>query len=309
MRRLSALLVLSCLAMAAAEIRIDHVATAVTDLKTMRPKFEAVTGITMEYGGRHSNHASEMALASFPDGSYIEMIAIQPDADPAAVAAHEWSKALRSNAGPTAWALSVADLKAERARLQSAGVRVSEAVPNGRARPDGVKLSWATVEMGSGPRGSFLPFLIQDFSQREDRIYPSGKATTEKFSGVTKVVLGVKDLNAAVAEYRKVFGLAEPRRQDDAAFGAHLAWFDGTPVVLAQAISGDSWLAKHVQEYGDAPCAWLLGSRANPGAGDHSTWFGNTVTWFDAEKLGWHLGVEAVPQVGFIDRIPSKKRK
>ncbi len=53
--------------MAAAEIRIDHVATAVTDLKTMRSKFEAVTGITMEYGGRHSNHASEMALAEiFP---------------------------------------------------------------------------------------------------------------------------------------------------------------------------------------------------------------------------------------------------
>src|SRR5215472_10055182 len=125
MCRLSALFALSCIAMAAAELKIDHVATAVTDLKTMRPKFEAVTGITMEYGGRHSNHASEMALASFPDGSYIELIAIQPDADRAAVAAHEWSKALRSNAGPTAWALSVADLKAERARLQSAGVRVS----------------------------------------------------------------------------------------------------------------------------------------------------------------------------------------
>src|SRR5216684_3678573 len=109
MRPFSILLLLGSLPMSAADIRIDHVATAVTDLKTMRPRFEAVTGITMEYGGRHSNHASEMALASFPDGSYIELIAIQPDADPAAVAAHEWSKALRSNAGPTAWALSVTD--------------------------------------------------------------------------------------------------------------------------------------------------------------------------------------------------------
>src|SRR5216684_1110468 len=109
MRPLATILLVSSMAMAASEIRIDHVATAVTDLKTMRPRFEAATGIAMEYGGRHSNHASEMALASFPDGSYIELIAIQPDADPAAVAAHEWSKALRSNAGPTAWALSVTD--------------------------------------------------------------------------------------------------------------------------------------------------------------------------------------------------------
>jgi catechol 2,3-dioxygenase-like lactoylglutathione lyase family enzyme len=279
--------------MPAAEIRIDHVATAVTDLKTMRPRFEAVTGITMEYGGRHSNHASEMALASFPDGSYIEMIAIQPDADPKAVAAHEWSQFLRRNAGPTAWALSVVDLKAERTRLQATGVRVSEAVPNGRTRPDGVKLSWATVEMGNGPRGAFLPFLIQDFSRRQDRVYPGGKPTTGKFSGVSKVVLGVKDLSAAVSLYRKVYGLGEPRRQDDPAFGAHLAWFEGTPVVLAQAIAADSWLANHVREYGDAPCAWILGSTGASTPGDHSAWFGRVVAWFDAARLGWRLGVES----------------
>src|ERR1700749_3967339 len=91
---------------AAAELTIDHVTVAGKDLKAMRAKLAEV-GIPSEYGGPHSNHATEMALTSFPDGSYIEMIAIQPDADPAAVAAHEWSKALRSNAGPTAWALSV----------------------------------------------------------------------------------------------------------------------------------------------------------------------------------------------------------
>ena len=33
-----------------------------------------------------------MALASFPDGSYLELIAIQPKADPAALAAHYWQQ-------------------------------------------------------------------------------------------------------------------------------------------------------------------------------------------------------------------------
>ena len=297
MHRIHTLLLLSVISMPAAELKIDHVATAVTDLKIMRPRFEAVTGIAMEYGGKHSNRASEMALASFPDGSYIEMIAIQPGADPASVAAHEWSGFLRRNAGPTAWALSVKDLKSERARLATAGLRVSAEVPNGRTRPDGVKLSWATVEMGSGPRGAFLPFLIQDFSRRADRVYPGGKPSTDKFLGVARVVLGVRDLTAAIALYRKAFGLGEPRLQDDQAFGAHLAWFEGTPVILAQAMKSDSWLAKHVGDYGDAPCAWLLGSKstfsAAAGAGEHAAWFGHVVTWFNAAKLGWRLGVES----------------
>ena len=292
MSPIPALLLLSSFSMAAAEIKIDHVATAVTDLKSMQPRFEAVTGIAMEYGGKHSNHASEMALVSFPDGSYMEMIAIQPEADPKAVEAHEWSQFLKGNAGPTAWALSVRNLKEERARLQAAGIRVSDEVPNGRARPDGLRLSWATVEMGSGPRGAFLPFLIQDFSRREDRIYPGGKPTTDKYTGVAKVVLAVKDLNAAIAQYRKTWGLAEPKRQDDADFGAHLAWFEGTPVILAQPLVADSWLGKHVRRYGDSACAWLFGSRATAAA-PKTTWFGRDVTWFDDAKLGWHLGVES----------------
>ena len=69
-------------------------------------------GIQTEYGGPHSNHATEMALASFSDGSYLELIAIQPNADRAAVAAHYWSKHMQNDAGPAAWALRPADLLA-----------------------------------------------------------------------------------------------------------------------------------------------------------------------------------------------------
>jgi hypothetical protein len=81
-------------------MKIDHVTLAGARLEEMREAFSIATGIPTEYGGPHSNHATEMALASFPDGSYLELMGIQPRADPVAVAAHPWSRFLRYNGGP-----------------------------------------------------------------------------------------------------------------------------------------------------------------------------------------------------------------
>src|SRR5579884_3778597 len=50
---------------------------------------------------------SEMALTSFPDGSYLELIAIQPQADPKAVAANQWHRCLETNGGPCGWAVQI----------------------------------------------------------------------------------------------------------------------------------------------------------------------------------------------------------
>ena len=68
------------MSLGAAELIIDHVTAAGKDLKTMQAGLAAM-GIPCEYGGPHKNRATEMALASFPDGSYLELIAIQPKAD------------------------------------------------------------------------------------------------------------------------------------------------------------------------------------------------------------------------------------
>ncbi len=95
----------------AQQFHIDHVTVAGKDLKAMTEALRKVTGITAEYGGPHSNHATEMALASFPDGSYLELIAIQPNADPAALAAHYWHKFLEADGGPCAWAIRPPDIQ------------------------------------------------------------------------------------------------------------------------------------------------------------------------------------------------------
>ena len=99
--------------LAAADLKVDHATVAGTNLDAMRKALTAVAGFSSEYGGPHSNHATEMALVSFPDGSYLELMGIQAKPDPAAVAAHDWSKFLTTNAGPCAFALRVTDINAE----------------------------------------------------------------------------------------------------------------------------------------------------------------------------------------------------
>jgi len=283
---------LLCLALpaGAADMRIDHVTVAGVSVEEMGKAFTSATGIPTEYGGPHSNHVTEMALASFPDGSYIELMGLQRRADPAAVKAHTWGQFLRDNGGPCAFALRVTDVGAEIRRLSSAGIRVGAAEKSGRTRPDGVSLSWETADIGSGTRGSFFPFLIRDFTPRDNRAYPSGKPTSTGFSGIGVVVVGVHDLEASIAQYRKAFQLPEPKRQRDESFGAELAWFEGTPVVLAASLTPHSWLADRVAKYGDSPCAFVLTTAGGMTAAKFSHWYGRPLVWFDDAKLGWRLG-------------------
>src|SRR5579862_2570496 len=146
MKRLACCAFLATAAMAQ-NFHIDHITVAGKSVEEMQ-KALRVAGVESEYGGPHSNHATEMALASFPDGSYLELIAIQPKADPAALAAHEWHKFLESDGGPCAWAIRPADFAGEVSRLRAAGVAATDPRKNGRKRPDGVQLDWETAQIG-----------------------------------------------------------------------------------------------------------------------------------------------------------------
>jgi hypothetical protein len=230
-----------------------------------------------------------MALTSFPDGSYLELIAIQAKADPAAVAASPWNKCMQANAGPCAWAVRPADVSAEARRLQAASVAVTPPAKNGRRRPDGVQLEWETAQVGAG-NGNFYPFLIHDFTPRERRAYPSGKPTAAGYTGISKVVLAVNDLDSGIARFQKAYGFSTPQRQDDAAFGARLAWFSGTPVVLAAPLGAQSWLVERLKTFGEMPCAFVLGGGKPDNASEK--WFGKPISWLAPKTLGWRLGVE-----------------
>src|ERR1039458_353544 len=100
----------------------------------------------------------------------------------------------RADGGPGAWAVRETDVAAEVQRLRAAGIAVSAPVRNGRQRPDGVRLDWETAQVGTEPNGTFFPFLIHDFTPREQRAFPQGKPLNKDFGGVTKVVIAVRDL-------------------------------------------------------------------------------------------------------------------
>lgn len=280
-------------ALTAADLQIDHVTVAGASIETLQAKLAAV-GIESVYGGAHVNGATEMALVSFPDGAYLEMMALQEHADPHAVDQHVWAKFLRENAGPCAWAVREKDLAAEVQRLKSAGIPVAAPVRSGRQRPDGVRLEWETSDIGTELRGTFFPFLIQDLTPRAQRAFPQGKPVTRDFKGTSRVVIAVKDLDAAVKRYRQAYGLPEPLRQVDKEFGAHLAVLGSSPVVLAQPLTADSWLAARIEKFGEGPCALVLAAaRATKYRTVSKThWFGAQISWFDPQILGWRLGFE-----------------
>jgi hypothetical protein len=281
----------------AAELTVDHVSVAGRDLRQMQARLAAL-GIASEFGGPHSNHATQMALTGFPDGSYLELIAQQDKPDEKSVAAHYWSKQIRGNAGPAAWAVRATDTGAEVKRLRAAGVEVTMQ-RSGRERPDGTRLDWEASPVGPGPNGVFFPFLIHDFTPREARAFPKGRPATRDFSGVKRVVIAVRDLKASIGRYRQAYALPEPITQEDASFGARLAWFRGTPVVMAEPLNAQSWVARRIQQFGDGPCAFVLGKREDGAArrtayqaATKSQWFGVPISWFDSVRLGWHLGFE-----------------
>ena len=261
----------------AADLRVDHVTICGPSLDSMRAKLTAA-GLPSEFGGKHNNHATEMASISFADGSYLEVIAIQPEADPAAVNAHYWAKQMQGNIGPCAWAVRVNDLQAEASALGKNGVEVSAPMASGRTRPDGARLDWKTARVGLEPQGTFFPFLIEDLTDRAWRAFPSGAPASKDYQGIAHVVIAVRDLKAGVERYRKAFRLLEPVFMKDGEW--RRAMFPGTPVILEEGM-------------GEGPVAFILAK--NEGStvrGAQSQWFGKTIAWFDREKLGWRLGFE-----------------
>lgn len=278
---------------AAADLKIDHVTACGADVKAMQAALKAV-GLSSEYGGPHANKVSEMALASFADGSYLELIAIQRKAAKPDVSAHEWGAQMQNNAGPCAWAARTNDMKAEIARLTTLGTKVSKPQPSGRNRPDGVRLDWETAQVGDRPRGVYFPFLIHDFTPREQRAFPRGRPTATEIAGVSRVVIAVNDLHGAARLFRKTFALVAPIEQGDPAFGASLAIFSDTPVVLATPLNSRSWLATRIQKFGEGPVAIVLNGAKSSTLRTNTTsqWLGKQISWVDPALLGWRLGVE-----------------
>ena len=273
-------------------LEIDHVSICGSNLDTLRQALTDV-GLTPDLGGPHGNGITQMAIIGFDDASYLELIA---PIKAGAAAGSDWAKFMSEDAVTCAWAVGTNVLLQQVDRLKKAGIPVKTPAPGSRKRPDGMSIEWTTADVGSGTPGSTLPFIIEDETPRAWRVQTSESVKGAPVSGVENVVLGVSNLDASIALFRKAYGWAEPLTETQKDFGK-LAYFPGEPVILA-APSGGGWLSDRLAKFGETPVAYLLGARDFAGAtkkyrlSGTKTWFGQKVAWFEAGKLkGVRLGV------------------
>jgi len=276
------------------DLKIDHVTVCGRNLERMRGAFAEV-GLATEYGGRHANGLTHMALAGFEDGSYLELIAPVDASDPA-LAVHGtgmmsgWMPLMIGAAGAGAWAVRAKGIHAEAERLRRRGIAVRGPERGGRTRPDGTALEWETALVGTGAAGSVLPFVIEDRTERTLRVRASEGERPQGFYGVSAVVIGVRDLLGASTLFDRAFGLGEAAVEDDAAVGVRLAFFSGTPVMLAEPL-GTSWLSERLEQFGECPAGFVLAASGKMKVARTSSWFGRRIGWLDERALGARVGV------------------
>jgi len=278
-------------------LKIDHVTFAGPELAPLQQTF-AELGLATDYGGPHSNGITHMALLGFRDGSYIELISslVAGQKDQAF-----WGEHIVGNGGPCAWAVEVEDVAVEAARVANLGIPVDGPAYYHRRRPDGKLVEWDLAFLDDKGAGAVLPFIIKDITPRRRRVRPSASVLDGPLTGLSRVVVGVRDLEAAVALFQRAYGWDTPAIIDQVDYGARLAHFEDTPVVLATPAAGQGWLAERLARFGDSPCAYLIGADDFAAAYDQfglsraDRWFNRPVAWFDPSKLnGFTLGITGV---------------
>jgi Glyoxalase-like domain len=273
-------------------LELDHVSICGSNLDALRQDFTDV-GLTPDLGGPHGNGITQMASIGFDDGTYIELIA---PIKSGVTAGSDWSKFMSEDAVTCAWAVGTNVLLQEVDRLKKAGVAIKGPDSGSRKRPDGMSIEWKTADVGNGTPGSTLPFVIEDETPRAWRVQISASVQGSPLTGVENVVLGVNNLDAAIALFKKTYGWSDPLLETQKDIGK-MAYFPGEPVILA-APAGGGWLADRLAKYGESPVAYLLAARDFAGAvkkyklSGNKSWFGQKVVWFDAGKVkGVRLGV------------------
>ncbi len=226
---------------------IDHIAIAVDDLDTAGRAFEAA-GFRVTPGGSHPT-GTHNALIPFADGTYLELIAIE---DPVLGADHPWFQRMAGKQGFVAFAVAADPLDYELARLASMEIISVNSRDGARQRPDGQQLRWKSSDLASDPP-VFLPFLIQDVTERRLRV-PSGKETDHPngVQGTTGLTILTEDLESARAAYGKLF--SAPMAALDHGFeGVQQSWrytCGQNWIDLIQSLSAGSPLAGYFATYG-----------------------------------------------------------
>lgn len=137
--------------------RLDHLVVGIRSLDEGIAQFEALTGVKPSSGGRHPGRGTENAVVSLGGGSYLEILAPQPDAK---LAADDEPLRALPRLTIVEWAVAVPDVDAAVASLHAAGFVTSPPQPGARLTPDGERLDWMTFSLEGEPIDG-APFFIR----------------------------------------------------------------------------------------------------------------------------------------------------
>lgn len=138
---------------------LDHLVYAVPDLDEGVQAMEELLGVSSSPGGRHLGLGTHNRLFGLADGSYLEVVA--PDPDQPAPPRPRWFglDALRKPR-LASWCIRVRDLREAIQATRHAGLDLGEPTSGSRQRPDGSTLSWTFTDPWSDRAGGVIPFCI-----------------------------------------------------------------------------------------------------------------------------------------------------
>jgi hypothetical protein len=148
---------------------LDHIILGINDLDRGVAWVEQGTGVRAAFGGVHPGRGTRNALVALGPGSYLEIIA--PDPQQSSLT---WFTQVLSMPDPRliAWAVHTLDLTALAHTAVAAGFAINGPQDGARSRPDGKILNWKLFHLRDD-RGGLLPFFIE---WGRDSVHPAADA-------------------------------------------------------------------------------------------------------------------------------------
>lgn len=138
---------------------IDHLVYASPSLQQGMDEIESLLGVRPVPGGRHPQYGTHNALLSLGRGTYIEIIARDPE-----LPLPERGALVDVPAGEPSrivtWVFRVPDIHEISKVLKMAGIDPGPVASGSRQKPDGSLISWELTDPYAMPMDGAIPFLI-----------------------------------------------------------------------------------------------------------------------------------------------------
>ena len=141
-------------------VALDHLVYGVPDLAQGIGLIERQLGVRAAIGGKHTGRGTHNALLSLGTGSYLEIIAPDPEQPPPAEPRPYGLDRLKDPRLVT-WAVRAGDIEERAANARAAGYDPGPVTPMSRRMPDGRELHWRLTVPKTRAADGLVPFLIE----------------------------------------------------------------------------------------------------------------------------------------------------